>query len=291
MINKLMLSCNTLPNIDTEINYPVLASGKLDGVRGCVQEQQLVSRSLKAHTLNRHATSYLSRAIFEGLDGELCLAGESWNNFNANQSAFTTQSGEPKFIWHVFDDISKPFMSAHKRKTLAKERAQVLFDLGYPVFFCEQELIYDPSSLRYMYDKKREEGYEGLILTDPNGLYKHGRSTLKQGTSLKLKPSSDSEALVIDFIELEHNLDAGNSIKKENMVPGNMLGALIVRWNGVMFNIGTGFSLAQRIEIWTNRDKYLNAFATFKYMEVFPDTGIPRSPVFKGFRAKVDFHV
>lgn len=288
MIKPLMLSCNTIPDIDKDIRYPVLASGKLDGVRGCVQDNGLVSRSLKSHTLNRHATAYLSKPIFEGLDGELCLAGEDWNNFNANQSAFTTQGGAPNFIWHVFDDISMPYSSAKHRKELTKERVHVLFDLGYDVTFCEQKLIECAKDLRYMYDEHREKGYEGLIVMDPGGLYKHGRSTLRQGTSLKLKPQNDSEAKIIGFEELMHNLDAGNSKMKENMVPGNKLGALIVDWNGIVFNIGTGFTDAQRVYIWQNRVQLFNQYVTFKYMETFPDTGVPRGPVFKGLRNKVD---
>lgn len=287
MINKLMLSCNTIPNIDTQIRYPALASGKLDGVRGCVQESQLLSRSLKS-SLNRHVTDYFSKGIFEGLDMELTLPGEKWNDFNANQSAFMEQSGKPEFVGHVFDDISKPYMSAIKRKELTKERVAVLFDLGYKVFFCEQRLIQSAAEMRYMYDEHREQGFEGLIVMDPKGLYKHGRSTLNQGTSLKLKPQNDSEAVVIGFEELMHNLDAGNSKRKENLVQGHTLGALIVKWRGVMFNIGTGFTAHHRKYIWDNRAKYEGAFVTFKYMETFPDTGIPRGPVFKGFRAVGD---
>lgn len=288
MINPLMLSCNTIPDIDKDIRYPVLASGKLDGVRGCVQETNLVSRSLKNHTLNRHATTYLSKGIFEGLDGELCLKGNSWNDFNANQSAFTTMGGQPEFIWHVFDDISKPYVTAKNRKAMTQERVRVLFDLGYDVTFCEQKIIDTAKDLRYMYDEYREKGYEGLIVMDPNGLYKHGRSTLRQGTSLKLKPQNDSEAKIIGYEELMHNLDAGNSKRKENLVPGNTLGALIVDWNGVQFNVGSGFTAAQRKHVWDNRSKFMGTLVTFKYMETFPDTGAPRSPVFKGFRSRND---
>lgn len=282
-----MLSCNTIPNIDTEINYPVLVSGKLDGVRGVVQESTLVSRSCK-DTLNRHVTKYLSKGIFEGIDGELTLPGEKWNDFNANQSAFMEQSGKPDFMFHAFDDISKPYLSAMARKQLTKERVRVLFDLGYSVTFCEQHLVETPRDLRYMYDEHRERGYEGLIVMDPKGLYKHGRSTLKQGLSLKLKPSSDSEAKIIGFEELLHNLDAGNTKRKENMLPGNKLGALIVEWQGVQFNIGTGLNDYWRNEIWFNKHKYLNQYVTFKYMELFKETGVPRSPVFKGIRYKAD---
>lgn len=287
-VKPLMMSCNTIPDIDKDIKYPVLVSYKLDGVRGCVQDGQLASRSGKAHTLNRYVTNRLSNNIFEGLDGELCLNGKDWNNFNANQSAFTSQGGEPNFVWYIFDDISKPYMSAEARKRLAKARVDKLYDLGYPVFFCEQYLIHSPTELRNLYEQARSRGYEGLIVMDLKGLYKHGRSTLKQGTSLKLKPSNDSEAKVIGFEELMHNLDAGNSKKLENLIPGNKLGALVVDWNGVQFNIGTGFTDSQRVYIWNNRDIIKGQLVTFKYMETFPDTGCPRAPVFKGFRSKVD---
>jgi DNA ligase-1 len=287
MINKLMLSCNTIPDIDKDVRYPVLASGKLDGVRGCVQEGQLLSRSLKS-SLNRHVTEYFSKPIFEGLDMELTLPGDDWNNFNANQSAFMEQSGKPEFVAHVFDDIAKPYISAKNRKALTKARVDVLLDLGYRTLFCEQKLIDCAKDLRYMYDEHRERGYEGLIVMDPNDLYKHGRSTLKQGTSLKLKPQNDSEAEIVGFEELMHNLDAGNSKRQENLVPGNKLGALIVKWRGVTFNIGSGFTDAQRVHIWMYKEMYAGKLVTFKYMEVFTDTGIPRGPIFKGLRSKAD---
>lgn len=284
---KLMLSCNTLPNIDTEVPYPCLASGKLDGIRACIQAGAPRTRTLK-DLPNRHTRQRLSSAALEGLDGELTLKGELWNDFNANQSAFMSHDGKPDFIFHVFDDISKPHMPAVKRKALAKERVAVLRDLGYPVEFCEQYEVSNSTDLRAMYLKYRANGYEGLIVMDRLGCYKHGRSTLNQAISLKLKPCKDAEAVVVGFEELQRNLDAGNSKRKENLVPGGTLGRLNVSWDGVLFGIGSGFTDSQRQEIWDNQDKYLGKLVTFKYMEVFKDTGAPRGPIFKGWRSKED---
>lgn len=284
---KLMLSCNTLPNIDTEVSYPCLASGKLDGIRGCVQKGAPRTRTLK-DLPNRSTRARLSSPALEGLDGELTLKGSLWNDFNANQSAFMSHDGTPDFIFHVFDDISKPHMPAAKRKALARERVYVLRDLGYPVEFCEQHEVNSPAELRVLYADYRERGYEGLIVMDRLGCYKHGRSTLKQAISLKLKPCNDAEAVVVGFEELQHNTDAGNTQRQENMVPGNMLGRLNVSWNGVLFGIGSGFTISQRQEIWRNQSAYLGKLVTFKYMEVFKDTGIPRGPIFKGWRSKDD---
>ena len=290
---KVMLAANEQPNLD-ELTYPVLASGKIDGVRICIQEEQCVAgRSLKP-SINQYVMEQLSgEPLLEGLDGELTLADESWNDFNANQSAIMTKSGHPRpLTFHVFDEIGSPNLCALDRKNLAKarvERIQACIKvLNIDFRFCQQVLVHSADELRAMYDDYRKLGYEGLIVMDPTAKYKHGRSTLKQGIMLKLKPSDDSEATIVGMEELMRNMDAGNSKCKENLVPGDMMGKLNVLWNGARFNIGTGFTEAQRIEMWQNQDKYLGKLAKFKFMELHKGTGIPRSPVFIGIRHKDD---
>ncbi|AFV51108.1 DNA ligase [Vibrio phage VPMS1] len=295
---KVMLAANEQPNLD-ELTYPVLASGKIDGVRICIQEGQCVAgRSLKP-SINKRAMEQLSDPVYSGMDGELTLAGPKWNDFNANQSAIMTKSGKPpKLIFHVFDHMSEEALSmpAERRKAYAKDHVDALNDAemseqfhpDIELRFCEQFLVYSAKDLRNAYDKAREAGYEGLIVMDPKAMYKHGRSTLKQGIMLKLKPSEDSEATIVGMEELMRNMDAGNSKCKENLVPGDMMGKLNVLWNGLRFNIGTGFTEAQRIEMWQNQDKYLGKLAKFKFMETHKDSGIPRSPVFIGIRHKDD---
>jgi DNA ligase-1 len=60
---------------------------------------------------------------------------------------------------------------------------------------------------------------------------------------------------------------------------------LVVRYtgSGVVFQVGSGFTDAQRREIWDNQSAYLGKMATVKYQE-FSALGVPRFPVFKGFR-------
>lgn len=282
-----MLSCNTIPNIDTEVPYPCLASGKLDGIRGTAQGGKVLSRTLKPIP-NKFVQSYFERYAkdLEGLDGELTLRKDP-HNFNANQSAFMTITGEPDFVFNVFDDFSDPKLPADVRKTDAYNRVMEMQEVGHAVIdFCQQYHIASPALLRQLYTDYRERGYEGLIVMHPGKAYKFGRSTLLQQISLKLKPSDDAEAVLIGLDELMHNTDAGNSNKKENMVPGGMMGAIIGRMpNGVEMRCGTGFTHAQRQDIWDNLEtKYKGLTFTYKFMETFPDTGAPRSPVFKGFR-------
>ena len=283
-----MLAANTQPKIE-DIKYPVLVSPKIDGVRACVQKGKLVSRSLK-DSLNRWVTKVLSAPIFEGFDGELTVTGDKWNDFNHNQSQFMTQTGQPKFIYWVFDDMSAGDKTAKIRKSLLDKRiAWVQKDMpeGCEVRWVPQHLVQFPAAVLAKYNEFRDLGYEGLIICDPYARYKNGRSTLKQGIMLKLKPVEDDEATIVAMEELMHNEDAGNSKCKAHLVPGGMLGALVVSWRGKEFKIGTGFNHAQRQELWDNAKDYIGQLVTFKYMEL-SKYGVPRGPVFKGVRSKAD---
>ncbi|AWD90280.1 DNA ligase [Dickeya phage Amaethon] len=272
---------------DDEIPMPCLVSGKLDGVGAVVYGAELLSRNL-IDIPNKHTYNALSYTALEGLHGELTLRNDM-HNFNKNMSAFTTIEGKPDFIFNVFDDFSSPNMPAEARKAQCKTRVEQLAMLGYPVVFCQQHKCSTIQEVHEYYAEYRSKGYEGLIISLPSGLYKFGRSTLKQALSLKLKPCADAEAEVVGYEEMFYNLDAGNSIRKDNLVPSNMLGALVCKLkNGVTFNVGSGFTEIQRIDLWQNKEQLIGKLITFKFMHYFPATGIPRHPVFKGFRSKVD---
>ena len=134
-------------------------------------------------------------------------------------------------------------------------------------------------------------------MRDPNGLYKQGRSTLKQGWLLKVKRFLDAEAVVVGLVEKMHNnneatLDERGYTKrsshKENKVLANTLGALTV-YSGEFgeFDIGTGLDDNLRQLIWNNKGDYVGKLVKFKYFPI----GIkdkPRLPVFLGFRHEDD---
>jgi DNA ligase-1 len=144
-----------------------------------------------------------------------------------------------------------------------------------------------------------EQGHEGTMIRSPQSPYKCGRATLKEGFLTAIKYFEDGEAEVIGFEELMHNeneqtLDAfGNSersSKKENMVPGNTLGALLVRKeDGTEFKIGTGQGLtaALRKEIWQNKENYLGKLAHYR-SQPHGVKDNPRIPVWHGFRSRED---
>ena len=284
-MKKVMLAANVLPK-EEDLTFPLLVSGKIDGVRACVQDGQCVAgRSLKA-SLNTWAMEMLSRPGLEGLDGELTVQGERWNDYNWNQSIVMTKSGQPKLTFHVFDLIGPGSAINRKDEARAKAVFFAMFFEDFPIEinFCEQFLVHSYADLMAKYEHFRNLGYEGLIMMDPEGHYKHGRSTLKQGLMLKLKPSDDDEATILDVEPVYHNMDAGNSNKKENMVEGDRAGKIIALWKGRKINVGPGkLTHDQARDLLANKEGYKGKQFTFTYMELH-ESGEPRSARFKGWR-------
>ena len=63
----------------------------------------------------------------------------------------------------------------------------------------------------------------------------------------------------------------------------NMLGAIVVDFNKVRVNIGSGFTDEERKQIWENRNDFRNQIAEIRYQELTPD-GSLRFPTFRGWR-------
>lgn len=157
------------------------------------------------------------------------------------------------------------------------------------------------------------EGFEGLMGRSPYGPYKQGRATMREGYLWKLKRFEDAEAVVIGAEEQLHNNNlhtltrAGKAVRsthKAGMQRTGLLGAFIVRglngpFKGVEFNVGIGFSLPQRKELWQRIRNYtgapkpptksagllMNMRICYKYQPC-GSMAKPRVPVFKGFRNK-----
>lgn len=282
-----MLACSKLPNLD-EIKYPKLVSTKLDGIRCIIKDGKAVSRSLKPIP-NLFVQSELAKYDLEGLDGELMVDGD----FNSVQSAIMSVHGEPDFKFMVFD-VVEPNLGFNDRLTAAINR--VYKCSSDRVSILEQHYVYSPEEVSYYYDLAIAEGNEGLILKDPSGSYKYGRSTMKQETMLKLKEVLDDEAEVFSFEELETNEnepytnEVGAQVRSSHQsmkVGADKLGALVVKYKGKMFNIGSGFTEGQRQSIWDSRENYRGKLVKFKHLGLSA-YGVPRCPIFLEFRHKDD---
>ena len=266
----------------TSVKYPVYCSPKFDGIRCVIRDGLSLSRKLKPIP-NKYVSKMLTMCN-DNLDGELIVSGRS---FNQIQSAIMSEDGKPDFEFHIFDLISdKPYV----------ERMVELAELKLPKF-CYRVLPKRIQNEKEMLAYERmcvdENNYEGIMIRSPNGPYKFGRSTVRQGYLLKLKRFQDSEARIVGFEEMMHNENektkdelghSKRSHKKAGMVAAGVLGAFVVEMDdGKQFKVSTGMTADDRVKYWESRNDMLGKFVKYK----FQDAGakdLPRFPVFLGIR-------
>jgi DNA ligase-1 len=188
----------------------------------------------------------------------------------------------------VFDYVDEN-LSFDRRLDIAIRN---LYGKSSRVSILEQYRVHNAAQVNELYDTAIADGHEGLILKDINGKYKYGRSTLNQELMLKLKEVIDTEGVVIGTAELMLNenealTDALNnqvrSNHQANKVRGGVLGSLVVRFGEHVVNVGSGFSYGQRILYWQDKSSLIGRVVTFKHLGL-SKYGVPRCPIFKGFR-------
>ena len=271
------------------LQYPLLGSYKLDGVRAIKVGGQLLSRTQKPIP-NRSVQMKFSALLPDGWDGEL-IYGEptSPTVYRDTVSKVMTHEEDTDGVrFFAFDiyQMDEPFVN----------RQSYLADHISGIVRLRQYHVENYEDLRQLEGYALKAGYEGLILRSPDGRYKQGRSTFREGIMLKLKRCKDSEATVIDFEEQHHNANPATldergytkrSSHQDNKQPTGSLGALVVNWEGHELRIGTGFTQKDRQDIWDDKDRYRGRLVKFKYLP----TGIkdlPRHPVFLGWRDSID---
>lgn len=281
----------------TLIKYPVLCTPKLDGIRCLKIDGKAVSRTFKP-IANHYCRQMVEKYFPDGVDGELMVEG----NFQAVSSAVMTEDGEPNITYYIFDYVTTSLNEPYKDRVqklnlllaqlLCKEVPKKLFYMVLPITIKnEKELLeFEKDCL--------EKGFEGVILRDPNGSYKCGRSTPKEGYLLKLKRFEDVEAVIIDTEERFHNAneaekDAFGKTKRSthqaNQIPTDSLGALVVKSKEFksQYKVGSGFTEEQRKYFWLRRREMVGKIIKVKYQPVGV-MDVPRFPTFIGFRDKRD---
>lgn len=294
MISKPMLA-GKLEFADlSKVKYPVAVTPKLDGIR-CLKIGKALSRSFK-DIPNAHIQALVSAIDAENLDGELMVG----DKFQETTSGVMSEDGTPKFEYWVFDyvkdSLTRPYM----------KRMEDLASLKLPKF-CKKVIPWianDEEELLKFAKQFLDQGFEGIMLRTLNSPYKCGRSSVKEGFLLKLKPMEDSEAKIIAFEELMHNSNEAEkdelghtkrSTAKDGMVPMDSLGKFVVvevgdtPWKGQEFRIGTGKGLTAELrkEIWDNQKKYMGKIVKYTYQKI-GTLDLPRIPIWIGFRDERD---
>ena len=310
-----MLAAKT-PADGFKYKFPVYVSPKLDGIRAIIRDGKVYSRSLKLIP-NLHVQKLFGRPALNGLDGELIVGEPTGRDANGDDVMQRTTKGvmriegEPDVRLFIFDMWDRPEQPFRARLEGAHSFKAPFHDV--PLANVIHRLVATQTQLDSFEAQCLERGYEGAMVRDPDGLYKFGRSTAKEGGLIKIKRFEDSEAVVVGFEERMHNDNEATedelghtkrSTHQENKRPAGDLGALVcnitvggtptkdgrVQSTGgkICFNIGTGFTAKQREELWAERESLVGRIVKFKSFTAAGVKEAPRFPVFLSFRDPID---
>jgi DNA ligase-1 len=291
---KPMLAGKAPADLST-LSYPRVLSPKLDGIRAVILGGVVYSRNLKPIP-NKHIQRMFGNRKYNGLDGELIVGDpthkDCYRNTMSVVMADAATHDEIRFF--VFDDFSKPLLSYIQRRKLAQTK---LYHISHMPLL-QQRMANNAEDVVEYEEFCLLAGYEGAMIRSTTGQYRFGRATVRTAELLKLKRFEDSEARIVDSEAKEHNGNeqqrdelgrSKRSSHKAGKVTLNTLGTLRVVdvHTGEAFGLGTGFSDAQRAELWSRRATLPGLIVKYKY---FPmgNKAAPRFPVFLGFRDVID---
>lgn len=282
----------------SEVKFPVMASVKLDGLRGCIFGGMVYSRSLKPIP-NRSIQEWckLNQEALEGLDGEFIVGSASDDLVFSQTTSFVMSHDKvQEFSFFVFDYVDETKTAFERYQHLLQ--LQVQGNLPSNVWVVTQTKIENQEQLEAFEKDALEQGFEGTMLKSLEGKYKFGRSTVKSQQLLKRKLFVDSEFEIVGFEPKYHNTNeavvnelgrTARSTSKEGLVALDTLGALLCKTpSGTIFGVGTGFDDALRQELWNNRESLLGQLAKVKYFEVGMQGDTPRFPTFCAIRSRDD---
>lgn len=253
---------------------PFYAQPKLDGVR-CLayfdhQGRVTLSSSSDIEQISvPHVITQLEKLRLSdlALDGELYIHGVPFQQINSIVSR--KQNMHPNYhriSYHIFDYVNC-VLPQHKRfKTtdILKEHIRALGLNSLRVV--PYEYVENTDEIFETCGRYIDEGYEGIIVRNPAGLYEVKRSS----HIMKYKPRKGDSYLIYGF--REECDQYGN--------PKARLGALLVRKDGIDFAVGSGPALdaSGRDTMWLNRQELIGKYANIKYQEK-TESGKCRFPI------------
>jgi DNA ligase-1 len=281
---------------------PLMASFKLDGIRLRLLGQRLTTGRDGKTAPNTWMRKTLESPLTNFLDGEaIAFVGNSDRllTFNENQSLIMSEGGTPNYQFCVFDTCNPKYSNvpfAH-REAIVGAQVKAAQKSGFTqLTFWKSDLIHNMEELLKYEQLALEAGYEGLIVRSPEGKYKYGRSTVKEGIMGKLKRFEDREAIIDGFEMLRHNENEAvrNELgyqkrshhqagkRESTQYVGKVLAHDLLRpeWT---FKVGSGFDFELRADMCQHPQKYLGKQFTYKF-QPHGTKDAPRIPVWKGLR-------
>ena len=172
----------------------------------------------------------------------------------------------------LFDYISLDEWKTRETEMSCRERYRTLLSFvhdsprGYLKVVPRHIVSADYTQIKALHDEFVSDGYEGAMVKDLDAPYKFGRGP----EVMKLKVFHDVDLKIEKLLE-----GTGRHTGK--------LGSVVVNYEGVEVQVGSGFSDELRETIWDDPTSFINRMIEVRYQEVTPD-GSLRFPTFVCFR-------
>ena len=266
--------------------FPALLQPKLDGVRCVFTKNGAFSRTGKEFKNVDHIKETL-KPLFKQYP-YIKLDGELYNHklkddfekiislVRKTKPTFEHRKEAEKLVQYHIYDLLYPFSHPTYEERL-DDLIDIIAERTYDGHFIDNDhvrliktvLILSFEDAKDWHDQFLNEGYEGSIYRNPNGLYKGTRSW----DLMKFKDFHDAEATIVNY-------EIGKG-KREGT-----LGKFIMQdYDGNIFGCppGKGYNYEEMRDMLKNIHKYMGQVATFTYFQR-TQAGSYRHPLFKCIR-------
>lgn len=253
----------------TEMEFPLIASYKMDGCRMLFNKGELQTRSGKPVVNIRIHEKYewlkkLTKTLDIVLDGEFYCHGMPRNEITSYFMSQDKEIPEGLEFW-CFDYLDDSYETTNFG---TRHHKMMEFCDRHKIQYPQSFFVKDPEAADSIMSQALQDGYEGLILLSPGSMYKHGRITLPSGDGYKMKPYRTYDSKIIRVIqatevdpEAEKKIDElGRSVtskKKGDRVPVDKAASFVVLWNGKEVQPSLSMTDEEKKEVWENREDYI----------------------------------
>ena len=252
-----------------KVTWPQLGQPKLDGVRAIVTQDGVFSRTGKVFDgLDWLVDIFNQVPNLAALDGELYCHGKPFDEISG---AVRRQGEKPDWLeYHIFDFIPESELVNSARYEIWASSYWHLLNKGRVKTVKTVYLVNQAEADDYL-EQCLEQGYEGIMLRNPEGKYEQKRSRNLH----KYKKMQDAEFKIVGYRE--------GSGKEKGLLIWQCLAP-----SGYLFDVRPAGSYEQRERQFAIAQRkfsslYKGKMLTVQFQELTPK-GIPRFPVGKAIR-------
>lgn len=252
----------------SEVEFPCYVQPKFNGIR-CTMYRHLgdprfLSRALKEFTTLEFMRDEVNMFINYSPDGEIYLHGTPLQDI---VSLLKRKQEGTEFLKYVIYDLAIPDKTFEQRLKILQwvfENETKLYGHPNHIELAPTYKVDCLEDIQYLYKKLTKEGYEGVIIRNPNAPYRFSDRT---SDLMKYKDFKDAEFKIVGF-ETERYFD------KSAKVYRNLVVWVCANEMGEQFNVRPVGNAIEREQIHSHAEDYIGKNLTVRYLEL-SKKGVP----------------